>query len=375
MKKAILLGMVMLLATQPAFTQNSQYEFIRSQYFRPGFHIKSWTFDGTQALDRFTEFAVPISFSTQLSPRLAIDVVTSPFLGVKELPNGLVDEYHNLSDTFLRSSLILGDNAALLTFGVGIPTGETNLDADEFTISGIASNRSLDNPVSNFGTGLSLNFGLALAHELGDWVVGVGAGYSLRQQYDATFSGQAFEIEPGDELNLTVGLEREFVMADKTGKFLADLIFTNYSEDKIDGESVFEAGNKVLLRGQLIVPAGFLDPVILSVTQRWRSDNRSPNPDLLSNGNELELRATAIHPMGGSFKLKYVGRAQLYGDNANDAEGATIYGIGGGFILNISRHFSFDPTFIYSKGTINTGPDSEIDVTGLELTGGFAFTF
>ncbi|MFQ5753449.1 MAG: hypothetical protein ACE5HI_15780, partial [bacterium] len=357
------------------FAQINQLEFIRTQYFKPTFHIKSWTFDDTPALDRFTEFAIPVVYSLPLGSRFGIDVATSPFLGIKETPNAPTDEFHNITDTFVRSSIILGDNLALLTFGVGIPSGETNLDATEFTISSIASNRPLDNPVSNFGTGLSLNFGLALAQEVGSWVLGFGIGYSLRQKYDATFSGQEFDIEPGNELNLTFGLERDFELSGDRAKFLADFIYTNYAEDKVNGESFYEAGDKFLVRGQLLIPVGFLNPVILTATQRWRSNNRSPNPELISNGNELELRATLIHPLANSFSLKYVAKSQLYGDNDNDSEGATIYGIGGGFILKFSSHVSFDPTFIYSKGSINTGPDSKIDIKGLELNGGFAFRF
>ncbi len=372
-KCAILL--ITLFSFNSALSQVDQLEFIRMQYFRPGFHIKSWTFENSAALDRFTEVAIPVVYSMPLSSRFGIDVATSPFIGIKEEPSGKANEFHNITDTFVRSSLILGDNTALVTFGVGIPSGETNLDNDEYAISGIASNRSLNNPVSNFGTGFSYNLGLAVAHEVGSWVMGLGMGYSLRQKYDAIFSGEKYDIEPGNELNLTFGVERDFIVSEKSAKFMADFIYTNYAEDKVNGEAFFEAGDKILVQGKILLPVAFLNPVILSATQRWRSDNRSPTPELISNGNELELRATLIHPLGSSFSLKYVAKSQFYGDNNNAIEGATIYGIGGGLILKASEHFSFDPTFIYSKGSINIGPNSTIDITGLELTGGFAFRF
>lgn len=375
MKKYFVILLALFLFETSGYAQNEPYQFIRSSFFQTTFHIKSWSFDGTQALDRYTEFAIPVVYTVPFGSRLAIDVVTSPFISIKEDPGGGTSEFHNISDTFVRSSFILGDNNALLTFGIGIPTGETNLDASEYTISGIAANRSLDNPVSNFGTGFSYNFGLAVAQEFGDWVVGVGGGYSLRQQYDATFAGQSFQIEPGDEFNLTIGLERDFEIASGKGKFTADFIYTNFSEDKIDGASFFEAGDKLLFRGQLIVPFASFNPLILSVTERIRSDNRSPNPDILNNGNELELRATLVHRLSGGLHLKYVGRTQIYGDNNNSAGGATIFGIGGGVVFNFSQHVSFDPTFIFSKGSINTGPNSDINITGLELTGGLAFKF
>lgn len=359
--------------------QINQLEFIRSQHFRPTFHIKSWTFDDTEALDRFTEFTIPVSYSLPLGTRLGLDVATAPFIGIKELPNGKTDEFHNVTDTFVRASFIVGDNLALLTFGVGIPSGETELTADEMTIAGLASNRPLNNPVTNFGTGFSYHFGLALAQELGTWVLGAGVGFSLRQKYDANLSGQDFEIAPGNEFNLTVGVEREFEMAGGRAKVLADFIYTNYGEDEINDAPFFEAGDKFLLRGQLLAPLGFLNPVILSAIYRWRSDNRidetTMDASLISNGSEVELRAAFIQPLGGSFSLKYVAQAQLYGDNDLGFEGATIYGFGGGFVLNFSNRVSFDPTFIYSKGSIDVNPQTEVDVTGLELRGGLAFRF
>jgi hypothetical protein len=89
----------------------------------------------------------------------------------------------------------------------------------------------------------------------------------------------------------------------------------------------------------------------------------------------MDLRATLFHPIKRTLRLKYVLDFKRYSNTVNDTEGADIFGIGGGVVYDISRSLSFDPTFIFSKGRIRVGPEADIDVTAIEMTGGFSFRF
>jgi hypothetical protein len=217
-------------------------------------HYKTWQFGDNAGLERFTQFAFPISYSLPVGERLAFDVITSPFLSRMQSIDGASLKYDNLTDTFIRSSYILGDNFALLTLGAGLPSGNTDLSEEELVLSGLSASRPLENPVTNFGTGLNLSLGVAVARELGSWILGFGAGYSLRGKYQARFIQQEYEIEPGDEFNLTLGIDRSFDMAGENAKFIADFIYSNYTEDQLEGLPFFEAGDKFLLRVQMIAP-------------------------------------------------------------------------------------------------------------------------
>lgn len=354
-----------LLLVGQAPGQVNQLEFIRNQNLRVGFHAKLWEFEDDS---RFVEFALPTFYSTSLSSRLSFDVIAAPFGSVFDPSPGKSIDFTSISDTYVRGSYILGDNRALLTVGLGIPSGKTELDAEELALASIAANRPLANPVTNFGTGFNINVGLAVAHEVGPWVFGFGVGYSRRGEYD--LNSQGATIDPGDEFNVTVGLDRQFGAA----KVIADVIYTTYSKDESNVLPSYEAGNKILFNGQLIFPVGIFDPIILSVGNRVRKDNTAANQALVDNGNEFEFRATAITPVS-SFRLKLIYLARIYGDNNQGVDGANIQGFGGGLILRVSNSFTFDPAIIFQTGSINTGPDSEIDVTGLELTGGFSFRF
>lgn len=370
-KVTALLIMVLILGLhQQTLAQYNQPEFIRSQYFRLGFHGKYWELkDNGGSNLKFLEVALPVVYSLPLGSRLALDVVTSPFGTVLKPPVGEKLDFTSVSDTYVRGSYIIGENRALLTFGVGIPSGKAELSSEELALAGIAASRPLANPVTNFGTGLNVNIGLAIAREISSWVFGVGVGYSRRGEY--TLNSQGAKIDPGDEFNITVGVDRELGPA----KFIADVIYTNYSKDESEVLDPFEAGDKLLYTGRLILPAGFLNPLVLSASYRQRLDNKTGNTLLTENGNELELRATGVAPIGSSFGLKFIYLARIYSETEQGTDGANIQGFGGGIILKLSRHFTFDPTLIYSTGSINTGPNSELDVTGIELTGGFAFRF
>ena len=148
-----------------------------------------------------------------------------------------------------------------------------------------------------------------------------------------------------------------------------------YTEDQSNFLSPYQAGNKLYINGRLIFTLGFLNPVILSAGNRIRDDNSSRS-QTFQNGNEFEARASAVVPVGGdNFGLKFVYLMRNYGDGDQAVGGASINGFGGGMVFKISQTFTFDPTFIYSTGRVNTGPNTETDVTGYELTGGFAFRF
>lgn len=369
MKKNIIITLMsLILLSGVAQSVFAQSEFIRNRYLRLGFHAKLWEFEDDSG---FLEVALPMIYSMPMGRRFALDVVASPFgAGIydgslRDPSNG--EKIISLSDTYVRASYIIGDNQVLLTVGFGIPSGKTELNNEEFTIASIAANRALANPVSNFGTGSNVNVGLAFAREIGSWVFGFGVGFSRRGEYNLNALGGT--IDPGDEINVTIGADKNFGSA----KFTGDVIYTMYKEDQSNVLSPYQAGDKLYINGRLIFTLGFLNPVILSAGNRIRADNSSRS-QTFQNGNEFEARVAAV--VGGdNFGLKFVYLMRNYGDGDQDAGGATINGFGGGLVFKISQNFTFDPTFIYSTGSFNTGKDTKADVTGYELTGGFAFRF
>lgn len=374
MKCKILTMMVLVLSTS-CFAQTHQTEFIRNQLFQPRAHFKTWGFSDANGLERFTEMAFPVSYLMQLNSRLAFQATTAPFMSSMNYQSGEKLDFSNVTDTYVQASYVLLNNLALLTVGGVFPSGETNLDKQELRLAGIAANRPLSNPVTHFGSGTNVNVGLALARNWGQWVFGAGFGYSWKGKYDAMLDTTSTSVKPGNEMNLTVGVERSFQVKRGEVKFTADFIFTKYGEDFLNDLAVYEAGDKILVNARLSFPVAIWKPVVLSATNRWRMDNRSTNTALLDNGNEAEFRATFFQPTSDRVSLRYLVDVTIYGNTVKKSQGASILGLGAGFNWRLSRRVLLDPTLIYYRGHINAGPKQEIGITGWEASGGFSFRF
>jgi len=334
---------------------------------------------GLQRLDDLTAMwkiiTFPLAYSLPVGERFSFEAATAPFLSSLASAAGSRFTLNNVTDSMIRASCRIGDNRALFTFGVGIPNGKTKLNDDELNIAGIAANRPLDNPVTSFGAGLNANFGLALAQEFGAWVFGAGLGYSLRGKYEALIGAQEIRVQPGNEFNVTLGIDRDFEWPKGKAKFTADFIYTNYAEDDLAGQPFFEAGDKFLAQGRFLFPIAIFNPAIISAQNRWRLDNKSANAALLDNGNELEISAALFHPLSERFRLKYLLEAQIYSDTVDQTEGAVVFGAGAGLLYSLSAKTAIDPAVKFFKGRINTGPGSNIGITGWEFSGGLALRF
>ncbi|NIR49929.1 hypothetical protein GWO43_15585 [candidate division KSB1 bacterium] len=361
------------------FGQPARTEFIRKQTFKTNLRLKTWSFEEQSGFERFTEVVVPLTYTHPIGERFALDAVTVPYFSNVQFAGAGGVTLTHVTDTFLRGSYILGDNRALLTFGASIPSGKTKFDVDELQIAGLAANRPLANPVTNLGTGVNLNFGLAAAQDFGPWVFGLGVGYAWRGEYDVRNGTQEIEITPGNEVNLTFGMERGFELATGPSKFIVDFVYTFYTEDELAGQPFFEAGDKFLLQSSFIFPVSIFDPLIIRAQNRWRLDNESTNAALIDNGNEFDFGLSATHKLRNDLRLKYLLDAKIYSDTVNDSEGALIFGVGMGVFHKFSDFFSIDPTIKFYKGKIKTGPNSDIDVTGFEfvlgLSGGINLRF
>src|SRR3990172_13316866 len=141
-KFVVFLVFMSVVFTQ-AGAQVNQFDFIRGTSIRPGFHVKYWDYEEGGPYDRFVEAAFPSPYSMALGSRLSLDFVTSPFITALEEKSGKASDYSNMSGSYARASLILGDNFALATFGASIPSGETELKDDEPVLANIAANRPL----------------------------------------------------------------------------------------------------------------------------------------------------------------------------------------------------------------------------------------
>ena len=338
-------------------------EEVRTRFWRDvvvgsELHFQLWS--GESDLE-VREFSIPFVFVVPLGRRLSLDLVTGS--GLATLDQDESSDLKGLTDTKIRASCILGDELLLLTAGVSTPTGKTELDEEEQEVSNFLSQDGLDFRTSTFGQGLDLNVGLALAYKLGETVFGLGAGYLRKGEY-LPQDGEP-EYQPGDELSLTAGLDREVM--DSRVQLTLDATYTRYGGDRQEGERVFQSGNKVLVQALGRFRAGIDWQIHLSGRIKGRSTSYTlaEEETEYTNGNQFEGGLAAMVGGVGPLRLRGVADLKFYEDNEFDRGEVTIWGVGPGFRLRLAPGTFVDLNARYSRGHIDAA-----DVTGIDLSGG-----
>ena len=354
------LGLICLVCglAGPATAQ----EELRSRLFRDvvaggGLHFQHWS--GADNLE-VRQFSVPLTFVWSLNKRLSLDMVAGS--GFATLDQDASTSLKGLTDTRIRASCILGDELLLLTAGVSAPTGKTELDDQEREVSNFLAQDGLGFRTPSFGQGLDVNLGAATAHRIGETVFGVGAGYLIKGAFTPQHGGA--EYQPGNELSLTAGVDREIMAGD--GQLTLDLIYTLYDQDEQEGTKAFQAGDKILLQALGMFRAGLDWRVYLSGRTRGRSTSYTVDSEVeFANGEQFEAGLSAATIGAGPVQVRALGDFKLYADNEFNRGEAAIWGAGPGLRLKMSSASSIDLNFKYLRGSIDAA-----DVSGVDISGG-----
>lgn len=155
------------------------------------------------------------------------------------------------SDTWIQGSYLHPNKTLLLNFGLGVPTGKTRLNNEEFELGQILSQNFFRFSLPVYGQGLCARAGAAGAFPLGEKaVLGVGGQYLMRGRYNPVEYRYEFDgivktaddpYEPGDEATAQVGLD---VRLDDHFKLMADAEYTFYQKDMLGDKEIFQAGAK-----------------------------------------------------------------------------------------------------------------------------------
>ncbi len=158
------------------------------------------------------------------------------------------------TDIKLRVSGPLLSDLTLLTVGVNVPTGKSNLNSEETSVLQVLAAPALQMPTVSFGIGLGVTVGLLRAFKGDGWAVAIGASGERRSEYSpvalALSSGTSeTKLTPGLAAHVTVGLDRTMGQ----GRLSMLLVGDAYSEDKvrIGGLPAADSSNDYTLGPQL----------------------------------------------------------------------------------------------------------------------------
>jgi hypothetical protein len=306
------------------------------------------------------QFGMPLAWIVPFNERFNVDVSTNFASSQVKTPGLATSSISGLTDAQLRGNLTLGDNAAVVTLGVNVPTGQYRVPAGEQVAAGQIGNDFLIYPVSSMGNGLAATGGIAFAQTLGDWNLGLGGSFRYSSSFDAyEVATTALRFTPGAEARLRVGLDRPV----GDGSFNVSLTYSKFG-DYTAADTSYGSGDRAMIQSAFAVPMGGNRDLLLSMWDLYRGVGQqignTPSPS--ENVGNLGVAVGFQLANGLYIQPNIEERSWIY-NNAN-----------AGLLTNVGVRLRFEwaglsmnPSATYSLGSLyNTGLPST-DITGFKV--------
>jgi hypothetical protein len=189
---------------------------------------RGYTFGDYFAVKSLSQLAVPLAAVVPLG-RFTLDVGAWWAATRLERFDAPAQSVSGFTDTQVRGSYVLGDDAVVLTAMVNLPTGAENLSAAEYAVLAAASSSFFAFPVNGYGSGASLTLGAAGAIEAGEWNLGLAGSGRLSRPFTPFEDTEGeFTYESGPEIRVRAGADRLI----GTGRLSLGLTFSTFGDDE-----------------------------------------------------------------------------------------------------------------------------------------------
>jgi len=275
------------IAAHPA-TGSAQGALVPTAEWRGAPVFTNWSF-GTaieQAagdISSVRQLAVPLRARMRIRDRWSVDVAGAVSSSTVSLTAGGTKRtitQSGLSDLNVRLTGPLVGDAFMLTAGINLPTGATELGADATAVVQAIAAPGLSMPVSALGLGLGGTLGVLGAREVGPWAVALGASVEQRTEYTpialALSSGKSLTtLAPGMATHLSLGADRSI----GTKRLALVVVGDLYAEDGLTlaagnakSTSNYSLGPQVSAIGRLDFAAAGWRETAVNASVRMRSE-------------------------------------------------------------------------------------------------------
>lgn len=222
-----------------------------------GVTFRQYDYESGFGVDYVRQFAIPVAVAAPLGKRLSVDLGTwyaTTFVG----QNGSHESFSNITDTQIRGTYVLGNDALVASVMINLPTGPETTSLKSFGVAASSASNFLLFPVNTYGSGFSLTPGLAGAVTAGDWNLGLAASVRWSAEYQP-FSGSGssnVRYQPGVETRIRAGVDRLVGQ----GRVAVGATFSTFANDQLTGSGLsggtFDPGNRILVDGEFSTRAG-----------------------------------------------------------------------------------------------------------------------
>lgn len=292
----------------------------------------------------------------------------------------LENSVSGFSDARVQISQALSDDRILISGGVNLPMGKTELDIfDEYPLITVLSQDFLDFPLRRLGEGLGFNLMLGGATAVGEARIGGGVMYRFTGEYtpySGTFGDTtivAGDYNPGDVITVNAGADLP------TGNITwsTNVIWTMYGDDKLDGVKTFKQSQQLDFG---IIGSYRSDPYIINgwISYVLRGNNTEyAGADLVPSeskyyGNEFAAGASFTYKTAGDWSFTPVAKLRIIGENELSFGSSNIMSFGATVAKTISQGLGASAGFRYYTGSAIS---DLIDLTGYQLSVGLLAEF
>jgi hypothetical protein len=321
---------------------------------------------GTGATARtITQLGVPFAVIVPFNERFNIDISSSYANSQVKVPGVATSTITGLTDAQIRGNLTLGDNAAVITLGMNLPSGQYKVQNAQQAAAGEIGNDFLIYPVTSMGSGLAATGGVGFAQTLGTWNLGMGASFRYSSPFDAyQVSSQAgstvLRFTPGDEARIRVGLDRPV----GDGSFNVSVTYSKFGHDQAN-ETAITTGDRALAQSALAVPMGTGRDLLLSAWDLYRGAGGQLDPSTPSPWENVGNVGAAVGFQAGGLYIQPNVEERIWNVDGNKA----------GLLTNAGVRLRFDwaglsvnPSATYSFGSLYTVGVPTTDVTGFKAS-------
>ncbi|NIW79317.1 MAG: hypothetical protein GWN16_07585 [Calditrichae bacterium] len=327
---------------------------------------QSWSIEDSIGISReIRELSTQVFFSYPVVDRLNL-----AFNGARVSTGGDSKSISGFTDVQISANYFLTSFDLVLSLGVNLPSGESQLSEPDFQTSLLLSDPIFRFQVPNMGQGWRVSPGVSWAKKINDRLaVGIGAAYQAISEYK--FRKEITETyDPGDEWAVAGGFDMRLSRATLMS---CDLLFTFYGTDKLENVVVIEAGNKMVLK------IGFLkyfdrDKMELLARYRNRTKNTviATETDMKFLPNEVELKGQYYRFLSQQVGINFIAEARIYESlaNARFSDGP-IWGLGILPAFDINSNVSIPLRLKYLWGNFK----DDYTVSGIEAGAGVSVSF
>ncbi len=327
-----------------------------------GFIYSHWSLDNGSGTTEISQLTIPLTGFVPIRDNLEAFFYVANSSNTLEGSN---TDYSlsGLSDARLQLNRSFNDDHLLLSVGVNLPTGKKKLNRDEeLLVLQMLSQNYLNFPMRRFGEGFGVNMLLGGAQMLGEFRCGAGIMY----QYNGSYNPyeEMGKYDPGDFVSINAGADWQNDRLKLTG----NVIFTGYTDDKLEGSKVLQQSSQFDLRFGVIHSGNAYD-ISGGIGYLLRGRNTFYNPDKSERrlfGDVLLINASLTRRLQQGWRLTpSLELKHIVGADEDNIGSATIFGLGGAVGRTFGEQIGVTIGGKYFTGNAD---DGDIDLSGFQLT-------